>query len=165
MSPVCRVVVLMGSGSDREFGTKIAKHAANLGLTPQLRVCSAHKGTADTLKLLAELEASPDKVVLIAVAGRSNGLGPVLSGNGTLPVINCPPAENPAEVAQDVWSSLRVPSGLGCTTVLYPESAALAAAQIHALHNHLVWSRLRVKQLTNYIALKTADVSLRNQKF
>ncbi|XP_024943920.1 multifunctional protein ADE2 isoform X2 [Cephus cinctus] len=101
------------------------------------------------------------QVVLIAVAGRSNGLGPVLSGNTPLPVINCPPTR-PDNVALDIWSSLNVPSGLGCTTVLYPESAALAAAQIHALHDHLVWSRLRVKQLTNFIALKNADITLRN---
>lgn len=46
--------------------------------------------------------------------------------------------------------------------MIYPESAALAAAQIHALHDHLVWARLRVKQLKNYIALKKADINLKN---
>lgn len=56
------------------------------------------------------LPGSNEKVVLIAVAGRSNGLGPVLSGNTTLPVINCPPVK-PENVAQDIWSSLNVPSG------------------------------------------------------
>lgn len=49
--------------------------------------------------------------MLIAVAGRSNGLGPVLSGNTAMPVINCPPVK-PDNVTQDVWSSLNVPSGL-----------------------------------------------------
>ena len=48
--------------------------------------------------------------VFIAVAGRSNGLGPVLCGNATWPVINCPPV-TPDWGAQDVWSSLRLPSG------------------------------------------------------
>ena len=48
--------------------------------------------------------------VFIAVAGRSNGLGPVLSGNATWPVINCPPV-TPDWGAQDIWSSLRMPSG------------------------------------------------------
>ena len=48
--------------------------------------------------------------MLIAVAGRSNGLGPVLSGNTPLPVINCPPVK-PENVAHDIWSSLNVPSG------------------------------------------------------
>ncbi|KAK2587545.1 hypothetical protein KPH14_003678 [Odynerus spinipes] len=158
------VVVLMGSPSDEEHCKKIAKYATDLGLRVQLRVCSAHKGTQETLRVLAEYEGTGEKVVLIAVAGRSNGLGPVLSGNTALPVINCPPFK-PENVAQDLWSSINVPSGIGCTTVAYPESAALAAAQIHALHDHLVWSRLRVKQLKNFISLKQADKKLRNLTF
>lgn len=48
--------------------------------------------------------------VFVAVAGRSNGLGPVMSGNTAYPVINCPPL-TPDWGAQDVWSSLRLPSG------------------------------------------------------
>ena len=48
--------------------------------------------------------------MFIAVAGRSNGLGPVLSGNATWPVLNCPPLSADWG-AQDVWSSLRLPSG------------------------------------------------------
>ncbi|XP_015108658.1 multifunctional protein ADE2 [Diachasma alloeum] len=156
-----KIVIFMGSPSDEEHCNKIARFAAALGLKAELRVTSAHKATAETLKILSEYEGTGEKVVLVAVAGRSNGLGPVLSGNTALPVINCPPVK-PDNVAQDVWSSLNVPSGLGCTTVLYPESAALAAAQIHALHDHLVWSRLRVKQLTNFITLKQADIKLRN---
>ncbi|XP_046740002.1 multifunctional protein ADE2 isoform X1 [Diprion similis] len=159
--PSSLVVILMGSPSDEEHCQKIAKHAMALGLRPQLRVSSAHKATEETLRILAEYEGSGEKVVLVAVAGRSNGLGPVLSGNTPFPVINCPPVK-PDNVSQDIWSSLNVPSGLGCTTVLYPESAALAAAQIHALHDHLVWSRLRVKQLTNFVTLKKADKKLRN---
>ncbi|XP_053987051.1 bifunctional phosphoribosylaminoimidazole carboxylase/phosphoribosylaminoimidazole succinocarboxamide synthetase [Hylaeus volcanicus] len=155
------VVILMGSPSDEEHCKKIAKHAKTLGLRVQLRVSSAHKATQETLRILAEYEGSGEKVVLIAVAGRSNGLGPVLSGNTPFPVINCPPCK-PENISQDLWSSINVPSGIGCTTVVYPESAALAAAQIHALHDHLVWSRLRVKQLENFIALKQADVQLRN---
>lgn len=48
--------------------------------------------------------------IFVAVAGRSNGLGPVMSGNTAYPVVNCPPLS--AEWgAQDVWSSLRLPSG------------------------------------------------------
>ncbi|KAK9296847.1 hypothetical protein QLX08_009255 [Tetragonisca angustula] len=155
------VVILMGSPSDEDHCKTIAKHAKSLGLNVQLRVCSAHKGTEETLRILAEYEGIHTKVVLIAVAGRSNGLGPVLSGNTSLPVINCPPFK-PENISQDLWSSINVPSGIGCTTVAYPESAALAAAQIHALHDHLVWARLRVKQLKNYIALKQADVKLKH---
>ncbi|KAK7489843.1 hypothetical protein BaRGS_00018865 [Batillaria attramentaria] len=76
--------------------------------------------------------------VIIAVAGRSNGLGP------------------------DVWSSLRLPSGLGCSTVISPDAAALNAAQILALTDHVIWGKLRAKQLNTWVDLKMADKKLRN---
>lgn len=47
--------------------------------------------------------------------------------------------------------------GLGCTTVLSPEGAALAAAQILALTDHVIWSRLKAQQLNRWIDLKHAD--------
>ncbi|KAK9498763.1 hypothetical protein O3M35_003326 [Rhynocoris fuscipes] len=153
---VALAVVLMGSPSDEEYCRKIQTHCEKLGLPCELRVTSAHKGTEETLKIVAEYEGSGRDVVLIAVAGRSNGLGPVLAGNTVLPVINCPPV-NSSNVTQDIWSSLNIPSGLGCTTVAYPEAAALAAVQIHALHDHLLWSKLRIKALNNYVSLKKAD--------
>ena len=52
--------------------------------------------------------------------------------------------------------------GLGCSTVIYPEAAALQAAQILALNDHMIWSRLRAKQLNNYVGLKLADKKIRN---
>lgn len=159
-SPSSLVIILMGSPSDKEHCAQIAKYAKLLYLRVELRVCSAHKSTQEVLRILAEYEGTFQKVVLIAVAGRSNGLGPVLSGNTSLPVINCPPLKS-ENISRDLWSSVNVPSGIGCTTVIYPESAALAAAQIHALHDHLVWARLRVQQLTNFVALKQSDAELR----
>ena len=48
--------------------------------------------------------------VYIAVAGRSNGLGLLMAGNTVQPVINCPPIKSDWG-AEDIWSSLRVPSG------------------------------------------------------
>lgn len=153
------VVIIMGSPSDKDHCNNIKKHCVALGLNVAVRVTSAHKGTEDTLKIVRYYEQLPAKVVFVAVAGRSNGLGPVISGNSCLPVINCPPVRND-NVNLDVWSSLNVPSGLGCSTVVYPETAALNAAQIVGLSNYIVWSRLRVKQLNNLVSLKVADRQL-----
>lgn len=154
------VVILMGSESDMEHCEKIAKHCHGLGLNCELRVTSAHKGTKGTLQIVAEYESLFDNLVFITVAGRSNGLGPVLSGNTSYPVINCPPV-NSANMEVDIWSSLNVPSGLGCGTVLYPEAAALNAAQILGLNNYLIWSKLRVKMNENLLTLKKGDKGLR----
>lgn len=154
------VVVLMGSPSDKDHCEKIAKHCRELGLNVELRVTSAHKGTKTTLHIVNEYESVLSNLVFITVAGRSNGLGPVLSGNTNYPVINCPPVK-PENVNLDVWSSLNLPSGLGCATVLYPEAAALNAAQILGLNNFLIWSKLRVKQVNNFTSLIYADKEFR----
>jgi len=159
-APKALAVILMGSPSDDEHCKKIAKTCRDLGVPCQMRVTSAHKGTQETLAILAQYEGSGVPTVFIAVAGRSNGLGPVLSANTAYPVINCPPVK-PELAVRDIWSSLDVPSGLGCTTVLYPEAAGLAAAQILGLADHVIWSRLRVKALNNYLALKVADKKTR----
>lgn len=157
------VVILMGSASDSEYCEKIAAYCKNLGVNTHLRVTSAHKGPEDTLRIVREYESQISNLIFIAVAGRSNGLGPVLSGSTTYPVINCPPTR-PDNVQMDVWSSLNLPSGLACVTALYPEAAALHAAQILGISNYMIWSKLRVKQLNNIISLKKADQKLRERK-
>lgn len=154
------VVILMGSISDTEHCKKISNYCNTFGLNTELRVTSAHKGPEDTLRIMREYEGVMNNIVFITVAGRSNGLGPVLSGNTTYPVINCPPVKL-EHMQIDIWSSLNVPSGLGCATVMYPEAAALHAAQILGLSNYMIWSKLRVKQLKNYIALKNSDKGVR----
>ncbi|XP_059139797.1 multifunctional protein ADE2-like [Physella acuta] len=157
--PRGRVVVFMGSASDSKHGDKIKSTCSELGIPCDLRVTSAHKQTEQTRRILAEYEGDGVPTVFVAIAGRSNGLGPVLSGNTVWPVINCPPL-TPDWGAQDVWSSLRMPSGLGCTTVTDPEAAALAAAQILALTDHMIWSKLRARQLNTWVALVEADKKL-----
>ncbi|KAM5271724.1 bifunctional phosphoribosylaminoimidazole carboxylase/phosphoribosylaminoimidazole succinocarboxamide synthetase [Ctenodactylus gundi] len=160
----CRVVVLMGSTSDLGHCEKIKKACGNFGIPCELRVTSAHKGPDETLKIKAEYEGDGIPTVFVAVAGRSNGLGPVLSGNTAYPVISCPPLTSDWG-AQDVWSSLRLPSGLGCSTVLSPEGSAQFAAQIFGLNNHLVWAKLRASILNTWISLKQADKKIRECNF
>ncbi|XP_039463295.1 multifunctional protein ADE2 isoform X2 [Oreochromis aureus] len=154
-----RVVVLMGSTSDMAHCEKIRKACTSYGIPCVLRVTSAHKGPDETLRIKAEYEGDGIPTVFVAVAGRSNGLGPVMSGNTAYPVINCPPL-TPDWGSQDVWSSLRMPSGLGCSTVLSPEASAQFAAQIFGLSDHLVWCKLRASMLNTWVSLKLADKKL-----
>uniref|UniRef100_A0A672HB21 Uncharacterized LOC115381341 n=1 Tax=Salarias fasciatus TaxID=181472 RepID=A0A672HB21_SALFA len=155
-----RVVVLMGSVTDMSHCEKIKRGCAFYGIPCFLRVTSAHKGPDETLRIKAQYEGDGVPTVFVAVAGRSNGLGPMMSGNTACPVINCPPLSQDWG-AQDVWSSLRMPSGLACSTVLSPEAAAQFAAQILGLTNHLVWCRLRASMLNTWVSLKQADQRLK----
>ncbi|XP_071551403.1 bifunctional phosphoribosylaminoimidazole carboxylase/phosphoribosylaminoimidazole succinocarboxamide synthetase [Panulirus ornatus] len=153
------VAVLMGSPSDAAHCEKIRDHCKKLGVPCELRVTSAHKGTQETLAIIAQYEGLGIPVVFVAVAGRSNGLGPVTCANTCCPVINCPPLK-PEDAARDVWSSLSLPSGMGCGTVLYPEAAAQSAASILALTDHVIWAKIRAKQLNLWISLKQHDMKM-----
>jgi len=159
-TPTCRAVIIMGSASDKEWGNSISTACSKFGVPSEIRVSSAHKGTNETLSIVRKYEGDGLPTVFIAVAGRSNGLGPVMSGNTVYPVINCPPKSD-AWGAHDVWSSLRMPSGLGCMTVMNADGAAIAAANILALNDHRIWAKLRAKQLNTWIGLKADDKKIR----
>jgi len=159
VKPAGRVVILMGSESDLQHCEKIKCSLVQFGVPCDLRITSAHKGTEETLRILHYYESHHIPTVFICVAGRSNGLGPVLSGNTSYPVINCPPVQADWG-AEDIWSSLRLPSGLGCTTVINKDGAAMAAAQIFGMTDHCVWSKLRGHRLNIAISLMHADKKL-----
>ena len=135
-------VLVMGSPSDAETARSIMAILEGFGIDCRLRICSAHKDPLRLLEMVEQYEALARPVVFVAIAGRSNGLGPVLDGATTAPVINCPPASDRFG-GMDILSSLRLPSGLACTTVLEPETAALAVVKTLALRDPALWSRMR----------------------
>jgi phosphoribosylcarboxyaminoimidazole (NCAIR) mutase len=69
-------------------------------------------------------------VAVIAIAGRSNGLGGALAANLNVPVINCPPFKDAADIMVNVNSSLMMPSFTPAMTVISPDNAALAAVRV-----------------------------------
>jgi len=47
--------------------------------------------------------------------------------------------------------------GLGCVTIMSPEGAAMHAAEVLALADHIVWSKLRASRLNLWMGLRFAD--------
>ncbi len=143
-----RVVILMGSKADLEHSQKIAAACREYGLEVVLRVGSAHKTPEHVLQMLREYEADPSPKVYITVAGRSNALSGFVDAAVTAPVIACPPASE-AFGGADVFSSLRMPSGVAPAVVLEPANAALLAAKILGLTNkdvHALVQRFQERQ-------------------
>lgn len=126
------VVILMGSKADLEHCQKIAEACQGYGLETVLRVGSAHKTPEHAVSLLRAYEADPRPKVYITVAGRSNALSGFTDGAVSAPVIACPPASD-AFGGADVYSSLRMPSGIAPAVVLEPANAALLVAKILGL--------------------------------
>jgi 5-(carboxyamino)imidazole ribonucleotide mutase len=135
-----KAVVLMGSEKDLEFCREIAKHLKALEVEYEFRVASAHKTPEQVLKILKELEK--EKIVYITVAGRSNALSAFVDANTSKPVIACPPYSEKFSGA-DIYSSLRVPSGIGSLVTIEPEGAAIAAAKILALEDRELEKRVK----------------------
>jgi 5-(carboxyamino)imidazole ribonucleotide mutase len=99
----------------------------------------------------------------VTVAGRSNALSAFVDASTTKPVIACPPYSEKFGGA-DIYSSLRVPSGIGSLVTIEPESAAIAAGKILALEDHGLAERIREYQNSRKNETKEADGRVKKLK-
>jgi 5-(carboxyamino)imidazole ribonucleotide mutase len=135
------VIIIMGSKADLEHCQKIAEAARDFGVDVTLHIGSAHKTPEHVLLLLRKYEAEARPRVYITVAGRSNALSGLTDGSVSAPVIACPPPSE-AYGGADIYSSLRMPSGIAPAVVLEPANAALLAAKILGLSNPDIRNRV-----------------------
>lgn len=154
------VVILMGSKADVEHCTKISNACKEYGLETVLRIASAHKTPEHALSVLNEYEANDRPKVYITVAGRSNALSGFTDGSVSAPVIACPPPSDSFGGA-DVFSSLRMPSGIAPAVVLEPVNAALLAAKIFGVANAEVRGQVRASQKRAADKIIEDDASVR----
>jgi len=151
----------MGSERDLEFSREVAKTLKRLGVAYEFRVASAHKSPLKVLEILKEFEQQ--KVAYITIAGRSNALSAFADANTSKPVIACPPYSDKFNGA-DIYSSLRVPSGIGSVVTIEPEGAALAAAKILALDDKELEKAVKDYQAEKRRELEKADETVKNMK-
>jgi len=154
------VVILMGSKADIDHCTKLSDACKQYGLETVLRIASAHKTPEHVLSVLNEYESDDRPKVYITVAGRSNALSGFTDGSVSAPVIACPP---PSDLfgGADVFSSLRMPSGIATAVVLEPANAALLAAKIFGVANAEVREQVKVSQKQAADKIIKDDASVR----
>jgi len=150
------VVLILGSPSDRPWADQITPALDRYGVPWEIRIASAHKTPQHLLDLLARYEADARRKVYITVAGRSNALSGFVDAQVAAPVIACPPAADKFAGA-DIYSSLRMPSGVAPAVVLEPENAALLAAKMLALGDEGLRDRIRRSQEEQRRRLLDAD--------
>ena len=156
-----KAVIVMGSERDLDFSREIAKYLKILGVPYEFRVASAHKTPEKVLEVIKEFEQ--EKTVYITVAGRSNALSAFIDGNTSKPVIACPPYSEKFGGA-DIYSSLRVPSGIGSVVTVEPEGAAIAAAKILALEDTALAANVKSYQEGKKKELEKANESVKKLK-
>lgn len=156
-----KVVILMGSDRDLEFCKELAKYLKILKIEHEFRVASAHKSPERVLRIMKEYDK--ERVVYITVAGRSNALSAFVDANTDKPVIACPPYSEKFGGA-DIFSSLRVPSGIGSLVTIEPEGAAIAAAKILAIGDPKLGRLVREHQEAKKKEIEKADESVKIMK-
>ncbi len=153
------VVILIGSPSDREHVDQIVAVLEEMNIECVRRIASAHKTPQRLLDMLAEYEVDSRPKVYITVAGRSNALSGIVDANVSAPVIACPPIGS-SFAGADLYSSLRMPSGVAPMVVLEPANAGLAAAKILGLSSTEIAEAVRQRQEEQRKRLAAADSEL-----
>ncbi len=154
-----KVIIIMGSGSDRDHAQHIRKPLSDWGVPVEIRVASAHKSASHLLALLSHYEAEGGPRVYITIAGRSNALGGLVDATVTAPVITCPPYSE-AFAGADIYSSLRMPGGVAPLLILEPANAALAAAKILGLSDPALAELVRQQHEAGEARILTDDQAL-----
>jgi len=124
-----KVVIIMGSESDRDFAQKIINGLEKFSLSYDVYVASAHKQPLEVLNIIKS-NASEKGVVYITIAGRSNALSGFVAANSNSPVIACPPFKDKTDMLVNIHSTLQMPSNAPVLTILDPGNCALAVKRI-----------------------------------
>jgi phosphoribosylaminoimidazole carboxylase PurE protein len=136
-----KVLIVMGSESDREVMNKTAEVLTDFGIGFEIVVCSAHRNPDKTRKLAKEAERKGFKVV-IAGAGMAAHLPGVIAAHTSLPVIGVPLPSLPLKGMDSFFSILQMPSGVPVATMSVgvpgAKNAAIFAAQILALSGNKI---------------------------
>jgi 5-(carboxyamino)imidazole ribonucleotide mutase len=154
-----KVIIIMGSKGDKEWSEKIAENLEKFGLNCVMRIASAHKVPLRCYDLIKEYEK--ENVVFITVAGRSNALSGFTDAQTHCPVIACPPYGDKFG-GNDIYSSLRMPSGVAPMVVLEPENAALAAAKILSFKDDIIKEKVKKYQESMREKLEKDDREIYN---
>jgi phosphoribosylaminoimidazole carboxylase PurE protein len=155
-----RVIIIMGSPSDRPIAERVVQGLADFDIPAEMRVASAHKVPEYVLAMLDAYEADDEPTVYVTIAGRSNALSGLIDGRVKAPVIACPPYSDKF-AGGDIYSSLRMPSGVVPAVVMSPENAALLAAKMLALAEPDLKAKLEQVKARHRQRLYDADTTLR----
>lgn len=140
-----KIAIVMGSKSDWATMQSAADILTSLGIAYHVEVVSAHR-TPDKLFSFAEQAANRGFNVIIAGAGGAAHLPGMLAAKTLVPVLGVPVQSAALNGIDSLYSIVQMPRGIPVGTLAIGKAgaanAALLAAQILALHNPLIATRL-----------------------
>lgn len=146
-----RIAIVMGSRSDWATMQFAAEILTSLDVPFHVEVVSAHR-TPDKLFSFAETAADNGFQVIIAGAGGAAHLPGMLAAKTLVPVLGVPVQSAVLSGVDSLYSIVQMPRGIPVGTLAIGKAgaanAALLAAQILALHDSALASRLNTWRQT-----------------
>lgn len=138
-----RVGVLTGSTSDLETVRKVRDTLADLGISSELRVLSAHRSPDLTIEYI-HLAEERGVEVFVACAGMANHLAGTVAAHTRLPVIGVPLISGALSGMDSLLSTVQMPPGVPVATVSIDgaRNAAYLAGRILGIKYPIVRERL-----------------------
>ncbi len=129
MTPI--VGIILGSKSDLPLMESCVKVLEDLGLTHEVKVCSAHRNPRGVMEWAITARERGIKVV-IAAAGGAAHLPGVVAAWTNLPVIGVPVPTQHLGGVDSLYSIVQMPAGVPVATVAIGEAGAKNAAWLAA---------------------------------
>ncbi len=136
MENVIKVLIILGSESDRERIAKLPEILDWFDITYKVLISSAHRTPEKTAKIAREAKDKGVQVI-IAAAGMAAHLPGVIAAYSPLPVIGIPLDASPLSGADALYSIVQMPPGVPVATVGINAAvnAGVLTARILALHD------------------------------
>ena len=156
-----RVGIVMGSDSDLPVIQKATSLLNELQIPFEVHVFSAHR-TPEEAKQFSVLARENGFGVIIAAAGMAAHLAGAIAANTTLPVIGIPCKGPGLDGLDALLSTVQMPSGIPVATVGINNgaNAALLAAEILAIEDAALASRLQQKRASDTAAVLAKDACI-----
>ena len=142
---MARVLVVLGSASDREYFEGVEDLAKFFGFDLELAVLSAHRNSERLREKLARVAAEGTEVI-VAAAGMAAHLAGVCAAESLLPVIGVPLPGSSLGGLDALLSTVQMPSGVPVATVAIGKAGAknaiVLAARILALKEPAIHQKL-----------------------
>ncbi len=160
-----KVLIVMGSASDKAVMEDAAKVLAELGISARMTIASAHR-TPDRATALARDARGQGVKVIIAGAGYAAHLGGVLAAHTTLPVIGVPLDASSLKGLDSLLATVQMPSGIPVATVTIGKSGArnagILAAQMLAISDDALAKKLEAFRAAMTAKVDAADAELQS---
>lgn len=159
-----QVGIVMGSDSDFLVLQETLHILEEFKVHVEVKVSSAHRNLARTLKWVMDFEAQGGKII-IAAAGLAAHLPGVIAGTTVLPVIGVPVRTGALEGVDALYSIVQMPPGVPVASVGIgaAKNAGLLAIQILALEDQGLRAQLQAYRQKMAQEVEVKDLSLQEK--